>query len=85
MENASTVLVIIVSSVLTVFLVVAIILGIYLVKLTAEIRRIARTAQKTVNTIESAASGVGKLVSPMFMADFIARTVKKYTKGDKKK
>lgn len=80
MDQAAEILVIIVSSVLAIFLVVAIILGIYLIKLTAEIRRIARTAQNTVEHIDSAVVGVSKLASPVFFAEIIGRYVKKFTK-----
>lgn len=83
MSTAAEILVIIVSSVLTLFLVISIILGIYLIKLSAEIRRITRSAQKTVDHIESAASGFSKFISPVFMADIIGRIIKKYTKGSK--
>ncbi len=80
MDQAAEILVIIVSSVLAIFLVVAIILGIYLIKLTAEIRRIARTAQNTVEHIDSAVVGVARLTSPMVIAEMIGRYVKKFTK-----
>lgn len=83
MSEAAEILVIIVSSVLTIFLIISIILGIYLVKLSAEIRRIVKTAEKTVSSIESAAKGFSRFVSPVFVADLIGRTVKKYKKGSK--
>ena len=62
-QNASEILLIIVSSVLSIFLIVAIILGIYLVKLTAEIRQLAKTARSTVDHIDSATSGFRKLTN----------------------
>ncbi len=83
MSSAAEILVIIVSSVLAIFLVVSIILGIYLIKLSIEIRRITRSAQKTVDHIESAASGFAKFISPVFVADIIGKVIKKYTKGSK--
>ncbi len=78
MSSAAEILVIIVSSVLSLFLVVAIILGIYLIKLTAEIRRLAKTAQSTVDHIDTAVSGVSKLVSPMFVASLVGKYIKKF-------
>lgn len=83
-QNASEILLIIVSSVLSIFLIVAIILGIYLIKLTAEIRQLAKTAQHTVDNIDTAVKGVSKLVSPMFVANMVAQYIKKFTKKGKK-
>lgn len=80
MSNAAEILVIIVSSVLALFLIVSIILGIYLIKLTAEIRKLARSAQNTVDGIGSAVNGVARLVSPMFVADLVGKYIKKFTK-----
>jgi len=85
MDQAAEILVIIVSSVLSVFLVVAIILGIYLIKLTAEIRRLAKTAQNTVSHIDSAVVGVSRLTSPLFIAEMVNRYIKKFTSKKKKK
>lgn len=85
MDQAAEILVIIVSSVLSVFLVVAIILGIYLIKLTAEIRRLAATAQNTVSHIDSAVVGVSKLTSPLFVAEMVNRYIKKFTSKKGKK
>ena len=79
MDQAAEILVIIVSSVLTVFLIIAIILGIYLVRLTAEIRRLAKTAQNTVSHIDNAVVGVSKLTSPLFVAEMVNRYIKKFT------
>jgi len=83
MSPAAEILVIILSVFLAIFLVVAIILGIYLIRLSAEIRKIASSAQKTVDHIESAVNGASRLVSPMFVADQIAKYVKKFTKKSK--
>lgn len=84
MSPAAEILVIILSVFLAIFLVVAIILGIYLIRLSAEIRRIASTAQKTVDHIESTVDGVSRLVSPMFVADLIGRIIKKFSSNSKK-
>lgn len=84
MDAAAEVLVIIVSSVLAVFLLVAIILGVYLIKLTSEIRKITKTAQNTVSHIDSAVVGVTRLASPVYVAELINRMMKKYTKKGNK-
>jgi K+-transporting ATPase A subunit len=83
-QNASQILLIIVSAVLSVFLIVAIILGIYLIRLTTEIRRLAKTAQDTVDHIGTAVNGVSRLTSPLFVAELISKYIKKYTKKGKK-
>lgn len=84
MSTAAEILVIIVSSVLSVFLILAIILAIYLVKLTAEIRRLAKSAQNTVGHIDSAVSGISKVTSPLFVGQFVGKYVKKFMKKGKK-
>jgi uncharacterized protein YoxC len=84
MSSAAEILVIIVSSVLSVFLIIAIILGIYLIKLTAEIRRLAKSAQSTVSHIDSAVNGVSKIASPIFVAELVGKYIKKFSKKGKK-
>ena len=83
MSPAAEILVIILSVFLAIFLVVAIILGIYLIRLSAEIRKIASTAQKTVDHIENTVDGVSRLVSPMFLADVVGRAIKTFTNKSK--
>ena len=84
MIPATEILVINVSSVLAIFLIVGIILAIYLIRLTAEIRKIARSAQKTVDTIGTAMSTAAKFSSPMMVAEMLKRYVKKYTSKSRK-
>jgi len=84
MDQAAEILVIIVSAILCIFLIVGIVLGVYLVRLTAEIRRLARTAQDTVSHIEGAVVGVSRLTSPLFVAEMVNRYIKKFTKASKK-
>lgn len=84
MDQAAEILVIIVSSVLSIFLIVAIILGIYLIKLTAEIRRLAKSAQDTVSHIETAVVGVSRITSPLFIAEMVNRYIKKFTSKTKR-
>lgn len=84
MDQAAEILVIIVSSVLSIFLIVAIILGIYLIKLTSEIRRLAKSTQDTISHIDSAVVGVSRLTSPLFIAEMVNRYIKKFTAKSKK-
>lgn len=81
MSPAAEILVIILSVVLSIFLIVAIVLFVYLIRLSAEIRTIAKSAQKTVDAVEDAVSGFSKWVSPVFMAELIGRTIRKFTKS----
>lgn len=83
MSSAAEILVIIVSAVLAVFLLISIILGIYLIRLTVEIRKITKSAQLTVDGIQSAVTGIGKILSPVFVSEIINRMMKKYTKKGK--
>lgn len=85
MSSAAEILVIIVSSVLVVFLVVAIILAIYLIRMSAEIRKLTKTAQNTVNHIDSTVVGISRLTSPIFVAEMVSRYIKKFSKHVQKK
>lgn len=84
MDTAAEILVIITSSVLVVFLIIAIILGIYLIKLSAEIRKVTKSAQTTIDHVETTVSGISKIISPVFVAEMVGRIIKKYTKEEKK-
>lgn len=84
MSTAAEILVIILSVVLAIFLIVGIVLLVYLIRLSAEIRKIATSASRTVDSIESAVSGASKWVSPVFMAELIGRYMRKFTKQSKK-
>lgn len=83
MSSAAEILVIIVSIVLSIFLLVGIILGIYLIRLSAEIRKITKSAQSTVDTIGNAVEGVVKITSPIFVAKAVGDIIKKFTKSRK--
>jgi H+/Cl- antiporter ClcA len=84
MSSAAEILVIIVSVVLSIFLLIGIILGIYLIRLSAEIKRIAKTAGRTVDSIGDAVQGVANIASPGMAAFTIGQFVKRFTKKSKK-
>ena len=84
MSSAAEILVIILAIVLSVFLIVGIILVIYLIRLSAEIRRVAKTAAHVVDTAESAVLGMSRLTSPLFLAQILAKFIKKVTKTSKR-
>lgn len=78
MSPAAEILVIILSVFLAVFLALAIALAIYLIVLTRQIRRVTNKAEKAVNNIESVASGLSKVISPMFIVELVSSLVKKF-------
>lgn len=84
MSSAAEILVIILAVVLSVFLIVGIILVIYLIRLSAEIRKIAQSAAHAVDSVESAVAGVTRLTSPLFVAELVSRYIKKFTKTSRK-
>lgn len=84
MGSAAEILVVIISVVLSIFLIVGIILGIYLIRLSAEIKKIVRSAQRTVDTVGGTIQNVSRLTSPVFMARTITQFIKKFTKKGKK-
>jgi len=84
MSSAAEILVIIVSVVLSIFLIVGIILGVYLIRLSAEIRKIAKTAQETVDSVGDAIQGIVRITSPIFLAKSLSQQFKKFTHKSRK-
>ncbi len=84
MSSAAEILVVILAVVLAIFLIVGIILVVYLIRLSTEIRRIVKTAQHAVSSVESVVSGVARLTFPMFIAEMVGRYIKKLSKASKK-
>jgi uncharacterized protein YoxC len=80
MSSAAEVLVIILAIVLSVFLIVGTILTIYLIRLSAEIRRMAKSAAQAVDSVESAVTGISRLTSPIFVAELISKYINKLSK-----
>jgi uncharacterized membrane-anchored protein YhcB (DUF1043 family) len=80
MSSAAEILVIIVSVVLCIFLIVGIIIGVYLIRLSAQIRKIAKSAEQTVSSIGGAVSRFTKFTSPVFMAEMIKQMFKQDSK-----
>jgi len=78
MSSAAEILVIIVSIVLSIFLLIGIILGIYLIRLSSEIKRIAKTTERTVGSIGGAVQGIANLASPGVAAFAVKQFVKRF-------
>lgn len=84
MDSAAEILVIILAVVLSIFLIVGIILVVYLIKLSAEIRRIAHSAQHAVTSVESVVSSAARFTSPIAIAEMLAKYGKKVMKSSRK-
>jgi 1,4-dihydroxy-2-naphthoate octaprenyltransferase len=86
MSPAAEILVIILSVVLTIFLIIGIVLIVYLLVLTRQIRKVTKSAERTVEDFGSVVSKVSKVVQPIFIAETINGFIKKFKKkkkGDK--
>jgi len=83
MSPAAEILVIILSVVLTFFLLLGIILLIYLIVLTRQIRKVTNSAEKTVENIGSVVAGFSKVMTPIFVAETFNKFIKKMKKGKK--
>ena len=83
MNSAAEVLVIILSIALAFFLVLGIVLMIYLIILTRQIRRVTNSAEKTVDNLGSVVSGLSKVITPMYIAEMVGKFVKKSKRSKK--
>lgn len=85
MSPAAEILVIILSIFLAFFLVLAITLVVYLIILTRQIRKVTKSAERTVGNLESVVSGFSKVISPIFIAEMVTSFVKKFNTKKKEK
>jgi cell division protein FtsL len=84
MNEAAQILVIILSTVLAVFLVLAIILVVKLIGVSNEIKAMTSSIRRTSESIESAVSSVAKVVSPMMIFRSIKEAFGKIKKKEEK-
>lgn len=84
MDGAAEVLVIILSIVLLVFLVLSIALIILLIRISHQIKTIASSAERTVQSVEKAAVNMNKFSSPMFLMKLVKKAVKSRKTSNKK-
>lgn len=77
MNSAAEILVLVLAIALAVLLTLSIVLAVYLINLTRQIRRVTDSVERTIYNIESAASGASKIISPLFVADLVGRAFKK--------
>jgi len=85
MNIAAEILVIILSVTLTVFLVFAIILTVYLINLTRQIRKVTDSAERTVGNIESAVSQAVRTSLPVLITEMFTKFLKKFKKDKEEK
>lgn len=78
MSGAAEILVIILSVVLAIFLILAIILVALLIKVTRQIKKVAESAGRTANSVESAIAGFAKVTSSAFIMKLITKQLSKF-------
>ena len=83
MGPSAEILVVILSVFLAIFLIVGTILAIYLIVLTHQIRKVTKSAERTVEDFGSVVSKVSKVVQPIFIAETINSFIKKFKKKKK--
>lgn len=83
MGNAESILVIILSVTLTIFLLAAITLTILLIQLAKRLKRIAETAQSVAGNVEAAAQILKQSAGPLAVARFMANIADVVTKRKK--
>jgi len=85
MSASAEILVGIISIFLAFFLLLGIVLTIYLIDLTRQIREVTKTAGRTVANIESVVDRVVRLTSPVLFAEIIKNFIKKIKKDKEEK
>lgn len=77
MDGAAGILVIILAVVLAIFLVLAVVLMTLLIRVTQQIKHITESAERTVAHVETAATNVSRLTTPMTVVRMLKKVVKK--------
>jgi ABC-type multidrug transport system fused ATPase/permease subunit len=85
METASLVLLIVVSSALTVFLIVLIVAGVYFINVLKQVKKITAQAESAVDSIEAAAAAVQRSTSPLAVLKLIGNIVSQASKMNNKR
>lgn len=78
--DALQVLVIVLSVFLALFLLAAIILTVLLIKVTLEIKKVAKTAQFAADSLSSMVTDASRLLSPAMLGKFIYNQIRKFRK-----
>jgi predicted PurR-regulated permease PerM len=85
MNTASEVLLIIVSSILTIFLLVLIVGLVYMVKVLRQVKRITSRAENVADSMEAAAAAFERTASPIAILKIIGNIVEQTTRIRKRK
>jgi len=85
MDTASQALLIIVSTVLSIFLLASIIALVYIVKILKQVRRITAHAENVAESVEAAANTFEKAASPVAVLKIIGNIVDQASKMRKRK
>ncbi|HSW78692.1 MAG TPA: hypothetical protein VLF88_01590 [Candidatus Babeliales bacterium] len=85
MDTAAQALLIIVSSVLSVFLIVGIVALVYIVKILKQLRRITDRAENVAGSVEAAAATFERTASPLAILKIIGGIIDQTTKIRKRK
>ena len=80
MSNAAEILVIIISVFLGLFLLLAIVLTVLLIKVTKQIKSVTSTAQNAVENLNQFTLNVSKVTSPALVGKFLVDQFKKFRK-----
>jgi hypothetical protein len=85
METASWILLIVVSSALTLFLIVLIVAASYLVGVLKQVKRITAQAEDAVDSVQAAAAALERSTSPLAVLRLIGNIVSQASKFNKKR
>jgi ABC-type multidrug transport system fused ATPase/permease subunit len=85
METAALVLLIVVSSALTIFLIVAIVAISYFIGVLKQVKRLTTQAESAVDSLESAATTLRNSASPLAVLKLIGNIVNQASKMSRKK
>ncbi len=80
MDTATEVLVIILSVTLTIFLIIAIVAFVYIIKLMKQVGRITERAENVADSVEAAAAAFERTASPLAILKIIGNIVDQATK-----
>lgn len=81
MSDAAEILVIIISTFLAIFLLLAVILLVMLIKVTRQIKAVTATARSAAENLSSFTANLSKLASPVLIARAVASAVKQFKKA----
>jgi uncharacterized protein YoxC len=85
MDTAAEVLLIVVSSALTIFLIVLIVALVFVIKILKQVKRVTEQAENAVDSIESAANTIKNTASPLAILKLVGNIVSQASKYNKKR